>query len=149
MQIKTLEDILHWTTEHHQRLSDSLAHSTERKEQGRASLLLGYLAKHEGALAQLIRLLEQTANTKALNMLCYEYLDKHPILQHPHHDEDFSESSADSIVALVVQDHEQIIELYRYLYWRSDTVPAQDLLKQLLALEEHQAMKITQKGNRA
>ena len=47
MQIKTLEDVLHWTTAYHELLSDSLAHAVERAENGAVSLLLDYLAKHE------------------------------------------------------------------------------------------------------
>tara|TARA_R110002167_G_scaffold164023_1_gene360915 strand:+ start:1365 stop:1814 length:450 start_codon:yes stop_codon:yes gene_type:complete len=149
MQIKTLEDVLHWTTEYHQRLSDCLAHAVEREEKSVVSLLLDYLVKHESTLAQLIRLLEQTADAKALSTLCYEYLDTRPIFQHQHRDKDFAELKINEIVTKLVHEHEQIIELYRYLYWRAETVSAQDLLKQLLMLEEHQAMKINRALNRS
>ena len=147
MQIRTLEDVLHWTTAYHQRFSDGLAYKLEREEKGVVSLLLDYLAKHEHTLAQLIRQLEQTTDAKVLSTLCYEYLETRPIFQTQHGEEDFAELDVDDILATLVGEHQQLIELYRFLYWRTETVLAQDLLKQLLTLEEHQALKISQSSS--
>ncbi|MCK9503546.1 MAG: hypothetical protein M0Q95_05115 [Porticoccaceae bacterium] len=149
MQIKTLEDVLHWTTAYHELLSDSLAHAVERAENGAVSLLLDYLAKHESTLAQLIRLLEQTADAKTLSTLCSEYLDSRPVFQYHQRNEDLAELTINDIATKLVREHQQLIELYRFLYWRAETGSAQDLLKQLLMLEEHQAMKMNQAVNRS
>ncbi len=149
MKIKTLEDIVHWTTEYHELLSDSLAHAIEPEEKGDVNLLLDYLAKHEKALAQLIRLLEQTADAKTLSTLCSEYLDSRPVFQNEHRDKDLSALTINEIVAKLVHEHQQLIELYRFLYWRAESGSAQDLLKQLLTLEEHQALEINQAVKRS
>ena len=114
MQIKTLEDVLHWTTAYHELLSDSIAHAVERAENGAVSLLLDYLAKHESTLAQLIRLLEQTADAKTLSTLCSEYLDSRPVFQYHQRNEDLAELTINDIATKLVREHQQLIELYRF-----------------------------------
>ena len=45
--------------------------------------------------------------------------------------------------------HDQVIALYRYLEGRADTPEARDLVRELLKLEEHEAMRLSQQINRA
>ena len=148
MQIETLKDVLHWTTEFHQHLSQCLTHCADSNENTRAKLLLDYLATHETKLAQILHRFEQTANTNALNTWCYEYLDKHPIIQHNQCDKPFAKMNTHEIMGIIVDQHEQLISLYRYLQSRADTVSAQELLGNLTSLEEHEAMQMMQSANR-
>ena len=148
MQIETLKDVLHWTTEFHQHLSQCLAHCADSNESARAKLLLDYLATHETRLAQTLRRFEQTASTNALNTWCYEYLDKQPIIQHSRCDNQFAKMNTHEIISLISEEHEQLIGLYRYLLSRADTESAQELLGNLTSLEEHEAMRMMQSANR-
>ena len=87
------------------------------------------------------------ATAKVLSTLCYEYLETRPVFQTQHSEEDFAELNVEDILVTLVGEHQQLIELYRFLYWRAETVLAQDLLKQLLTLEEHQVLKIIQSSS--
>ena len=52
------------------------------------------------------------------------------------------------IIAETLSQHEQVIELYRYLHSRADMPEAIELLSQLLDLEEHEAMQMSHSANR-
>ena len=144
MEIKSFFDLIDWTRKLHENLAECLVHCAPQYADQRTSLLLDYLVKHEKTVAQLIHQLEGTSSLKVLNAHCDEYLDQRPFLRHQHRGEDFVTLNPDEIMKMLVQEHEQIIELYRHLYWHAETISAQDILKQLLELEEHQAMKIAQ-----
>ena len=148
MTIETLKDVLHWTTNFHQKLSDCLTHSTDNNENERAKMLLVYLAEHERELANVVAQFEKNGNTHALNTWCYEFIDKHPLTQHQLDDAIFAKLDATEIMARVVDQHQQVIELYRYLFTRADIPSARALLENLKSLEEHEAMQMSQGANR-
>jgi len=148
MQIETLKDVLHWATEFHQHLSSCLSHCTDQNESDRAKLLLGYLEAHESKLALVLGQFEKKVSSNALNTWCYEFLNKHPITQHEYCDAPFAQLDAVQIMALIVDQHHQIIELYRYLFSRADNPSAKELLKNLKSLEEHEVMVMSQGANR-
>jgi hypothetical protein len=114
----------------------------------RSKLLLDYLAKHETHLADVVERFSQQASSNALNTWCYEYLEKHPIIHKAAGQEPFSEISSLEITEVIMEQHRQVIELYRYLYSRADAPSAVELLKQLLDLEEHEVMQMAQSANR-
>lgn len=148
MQIETLRDVLHWTTEFHQHLSECLAHCASKNESERAKMLLDYLADHEEKLAYVVERFEKTGDSSALNTWCFEYINKHPIVQHVHCDAPFADLDATQIMAVIVDQHEQIIELYRYLASRAGVPSAMELLESLKSLEEHEMMRMAQTANR-
>ena len=47
MQIETLKDVLHWTREFHQHLSQCLSHCADKNTDERARMILAYLSNHE------------------------------------------------------------------------------------------------------
>lgn len=148
MQIETLKDVLHWTTEFHQHLSKCLLHCADKNESDRAKMLLGYLAEHEEKLAHVVDQFEKTGDSHALNTWGYEYLNKHPIVQHQHCDAPFAELDTMQIMAVIVEQQQQVIELYRDLFARADIPSARELLENLKSLEEHEAMLMSQGANR-
>lgn len=148
MQIETLGDVLDWTLAFHQNLSKCMAHCADKQENERAKLLLDYLSEQEKYLSTVIEGFQQSASTNALNTWCYEYLDKYPIVRHEKCTTPFSELSASEIIREVEYLHSQIIAFYRYLGSRADAPSARALLDQLTALEEHEAMRMTQSANR-
>lgn len=148
MQIETLKDVLHWTKKYHQQLSQCLSHCADKNTDERARMVLTYLSDHEESLTKIVNGFETTGNEQALNTWCYEFVNKQPIVQHVHCDAPFSGLNAEQIVEVIVDQHQQIIELYRYLASRADIPSAQELLASLRSLEEHEMMRMVQSTNR-
>lgn len=148
MKIETLKDALHWTKEFHQHLNQCLSQGTNDNANERAKMVLTYLSEHEKTLANVLDGFEQNGDKHALNTWCYEYLDDHPITRHVHCEAPFSELDATQIVEVVVEQHQQVIELYRYLASRADIPSAKELLESLRSLEEHEMMRMVQSTNR-
>lgn len=148
MQIETLKDVLHWTREFHQHLSQCLSDCADKNTDERARMLLTYLSDHEKALTQVVSGFEISGDEHALNTWCYEYVAKHPIVQHVHCDAPYTELDATQIMAVIVDQHQQVIELYRYLAARADIPSAKELMESLRSLEEHEMMRMAQTSNR-
>jgi len=143
MQVETLKDVLNWTREFHQHLANCMHHCASQNESKRAKLLLDYLADHEQKLVEVLDGYLETADAKALNTWCLEYLDKNPIVRHELCDKPFAQMNADEIITEITHQHEQVIELYRYLRGRDAAPSYRELLDQLLSLEEHEAMRMS------
>lgn len=148
MQIETLKDVLHWTKEFHQHLSQCLAHCADQNTDDRARMMLGYLSEHEKTLTDVVSGFERSGDEHALNTWCYEYLEHHPITQHAHCDSPFAELDAKQIIEVIVDQHQQVIELYRYLASRADIPSVKELVESLQSLEEHEVMRMVQSSNR-
>lgn len=148
MQVETLQDVLHWTTEFHQYLSDCLLHCADKNESDRATMLLDYLAEHESRLASVVEQFEKNGNSNALHTWCYEFIEKHPIVRSQHCDAPFAELDTEQIMTVIVDQQQQVIELYRDLFARADIPSARELLENLKSLEEHEAMLMSQGANR-
>ncbi len=148
MQIETLRDVLNWTRGFHQHLASCMRHCAGENESERAKLLLDYLSAHEQKLVEVLDGFRETADVKALNTWCLEYLDKNPIVRHELCDKPFAEMNADEIITEIIHQHGQVIELYRYLRGRDAAPSCWELLDQLLSLEEHEAMRMAQAANR-
>ncbi len=148
MQIETLKDVLHWSTEFHQHLSQCLSHCADKNTETRAQMVLSYLAEHESFLQKVIQGFEASGDVKALNTWCYEYVNRHPVVQHEHCDAPFGSLSVTEIMDVIVDQHNQLIELYRYLYSRADRPSMQELLQSLVSLEEHELGRMVQSVNR-
>lgn len=148
MQVETLKDVLEWTEAFHNNLYACLHHCAGSNENIRAKMLLDYLAQHEKKLSEIVSQFEETADAKALDTWCYDYLEKHPVVHRTQCDAPFQELGPDEIMEIITDQHEQIIDLYRSLHARMGTAATQELLESLVSLEEHEAMQITQGANR-
>lgn len=148
MQAENLKDVLDWTIDFHQQLSLCLTDCAKENENERAKLLLDYLAQHEQSLTEVITEFKKIASKNALNTWCYEYLDKHPIMKHKHNDVPFADLNTLQITEAVMHMHQQVITLYRDLAAQTVVNSARELLEELLSLEEHEAMRMTQSANR-
>ncbi len=148
MQVETLRDVLHWTREFHQHLSQCLAHCSDKNKDERAQMLLTYLSDHEKSLTKVVSGFEAAGDEHALNTWFYDYVQKHPIIQHVHCDAPFAELDAKQIMAVIVDQHQQVIELYRYLAAQAVVPSAIELLETLRSLEEHEAMRMVHSAHR-
>ncbi|OMH31773.1 hypothetical protein [Motiliproteus sp. MSK22-1] len=142
MQIETIKDVLAWTRELHRYLQKCIHHCSEKSKSDRQMMLLNYLAEHENTLCDVIEKLEASSDDKALNTWCIEYVDKRPISPHGECEGSFSEMKVDEIMAEVFHMHNQVIELYRYLYSRAGASSPKGLLGALLELEQNESIQI-------
>ena len=65
-----------------------------------------------------------------------------------HCDSPFADLNAAQIMEVIVDQHQQVIELYRYLASRADIPSTQELLASLTSLEEHEIKRMVQSTNR-
>jgi hypothetical protein len=148
MQIETLRDVLHWTAEFHQHLAQCLSRCTDKNASERARMMLDYLSDHESELSNVVRGFETSGEEHALNTWCLEYVNKHPIARHLHSDSPFADLETTQIMAVIANQHQQVIELYRYLASRADIPSARELLETLRSMEEHEMMRMAHSANR-
>lgn len=148
MQVETLKDILHWTKMFHEQLSLCLSHCSDVNTSERARMILVYLSDHEEKLMKVVNKFEASGDENALNTWTYEYINKQPIVQHVHCDSPFGTLDATQIMDVIVDRHEQVIELYRYLVAQATIPSAKKMLESLLSLEEHETMLMVHAANR-
>lgn len=148
MQVETLRDVLHGTKEFHQHLSQCLSHGADKNIDERAQMLLTYLSDHEKSLTKAISGFQASGEEHALNTWFYEYIQEHPIIRHVHCDAPFAELDARQIMEVIVDQHQQVIELYRTLASQAVIPSAVELLEALRSLEEHESMRMTHAANR-
>ena len=148
MEVETLRDVLHWTQQFHRRLNECLTLGAGQHVDERARMILAYLADHEKLLTQVVSGFEQSGNEHALNTWCYEYVQKHPIVDQGDCDPPFAELSAEQIIERVIAQHGEVIALYRHLASKESLPAARELLESLSGLEEHEMMRMAQTVNR-
>jgi len=147
MQIETLKDVLHWTKKFHQHLSQCLSHCADKNTDERARMMLGYLSEHEKSLTDVVSGFEKSGDERALNTWCYEYVNRHPITLHAHCDAPFAELETAQIMEVIIDQHQKVTELYRYLASRAEIPLTKELLESLLSLEQHGVMRMAQVSN--
>lgn len=147
MHTETLRDALDWTSKFHSDLHDCMVRCSEQTTSERSSLLLDYLAKHEEKLSHLITNFKQQGDTHALNTWCREHFEKKPVIQHSLNDRPLAELTPDELLEYVTFHHSQIIDLYKTLLAKAPIPAMTELLKQLVALEEHEIQSMMQGAN--
>lgn len=148
MKVQTFEDLIEWTRALHQRLSECLAHCSSQAEETRVKWLLRYLADHEATLERVVEGFKQRADPKALNTWVYDFQGHEPIEPHSVCDAPYANLSLEEVSAAVLDLHNQVIRLYRYLLGRANIPEARELVETLLAMEEHEAMRLARQAGR-
>ncbi len=148
MKIDTLKDIIHWTRGYHARLSEHMNQSAAESGNERTQMLLGYLSGHEKLLAEKLSIFERSGDLAALNTWCYEFIDQNPILKHHEDEPSLADMGSDEIVQRLMEQHQEILRLYRHLLSRAETDSTKECLTQLLSVEEHEVMTMMQGTNR-
>lgn len=148
VKVRSLIEVLQWSREFHRLLFESLHHCASQHGNDSIRLVLDYLAEHESTLHRVLSEFESTTAPALLIRACEAYLTRRPLLALPQCDQPFSGMTSLEIMAAVMEQHKQVIELYRHLYDSADTPDTRDLLGELVALEEHEAMRMAQNVNR-
>lgn len=148
MQVETLRDLAQWTANFHKYLSQCLEYGRGSNDNERAQLVLDYLSEQEQTLKETVDDFETRGDEDTLNTWCVEYINKQPIVQDQTLDLAFEDMDADQIIDVISEQHENIIELYRYLSLKADIPETKQWLEKLLEFEEHEAMKMTESAAR-
>jgi len=148
MKTETVKDILQWTADFHRGIAESLELCEEETRDQRMQMLLDYLEQHEQRLADMIDRFEDSSALDELNTWCFEYLQENPIELRLDSLHDAHRADPEALFMDVMQQHKQLIDLYRYLDGRFGHSPAHELLASLVELEEHEAMRMSQSANR-
>src|SRR5690606_5086723 len=131
MKVQTFEDLIEWTRALHHRLSECLAHCSNEAEETRVKWLLRYLSDHEATLERVVEGFREKADPKALNTWVYDYIGVQPIEAHDACDAPYANLSLEEVTAAVLDLHNQVIRLYRYLLGRADIPEARELVEAL------------------
>ncbi|MBL4799422.1 MAG: ATPase [Oleispira sp.] len=148
MEVETLRDVIRWTREVHSELSKCLSMCQEDNKDERAKLVLSYLSNHEHEIAKVVDIFEKKGSEHALNTWCVEYVNKFKLDNGEFCDRPFSDLDAQQIVAVVVEKHQYLLSLFRFLAMQAAIPSTKELLNALSFFEEHEIMKIVQATNR-
>ena len=135
MTVETIKDILELTRRLHANLADKLKRAARDTQHEKLRMLLDYLSQHEQKLSRVIAL-------SALQTWCAEYFDKHPFKLETLGNLDFANMGTDDVLRSLLAVHDRIIDLYRYLSTRAEVSSTEELLNGLLALEQHEIMRM-------
>ncbi|MEQ8515089.1 MAG: hypothetical protein RIC38_05735 [Chromatocurvus sp.] len=148
MKAETVYDLVNWTRDTHGYLARTLQQNADRQSRTRSELLMHYLAEHEAGLEAIVGEYEGRADFGTLGTWVYDYVTEHPVNIDSLEDSAGGDVGVEEISATIFAVHTQLIELYRYLLGRADTPEVRALVSELLALEEHEAMRLAQQVNR-
>lgn len=146
MKAETFEDLIKWNSGVHDMLADRMQHAVEINADERAKGLLIYLAGHERMLADTVRKIGDRADQKALKTWLYEHVSE----DLPPRDDrklDFDHWDYEQISAEVVDIHNQIIELYRYMVERAAIPEEEEVMQQLYDLQINETMHLADQVN--
>ncbi|MDX1755405.1 MAG: ATPase [Marinobacter sp.] len=142
MQIRTFGELIEWTRDLHHQLSERLADSSQQHQQERTRALLQYLADHEAMLDRAIAEFERQGDQKAMQTRFYDYLNHNPVETRRLSDLPYANMSFDEICRELFDVHDQIMALYNTLIGKAEIPEVISMLEDLLALEEHEAMRL-------
>tara|TARA_R110001583_G_scaffold24433_2_gene89108 strand:- start:369 stop:827 length:459 start_codon:yes stop_codon:yes gene_type:complete len=148
VEVETLRDVVRWTRGVHSELSECLSMCQKDNEDERAKLVLSYLSHHENEIAKVVDIFEKKGNEHALNTWCVEYVNKFKLNNGELCDRPFSDLNAQQIVTIVVEKHQYLLSLFRFLAMQAAIPSTKELLDALSFFEEHETMKMVQATNR-
>ncbi|SNY52460.1 hypothetical protein SAMN06297280_2126 [Arsukibacterium tuosuense] len=148
MKVESFRDLLDWTSDYHQHLSNCFADSAKAQSDKRSQLLLDYLADKEMNLANRVRAFKAVGEDKALDTWCTAHIDQHPLMDETRCDDAFATMNTDDIISETEKQHQLIISLYHNLGERSHPAEMQKLLNEVHDFEKEQAQQMMQGANR-
>ena len=111
-------------------------------------MVLVYLSDQEKNLAEVVGGFEASSSEDALNTWSYDHVNQQKIIQHAYCDAPFADLNAAQIMEVIVNQHQQVIDLYHYLSARANIPTAQEMLESISSLEDHEMMHMVQSANR-
>lgn len=148
MQVKTLFELVEWTRAVHAHLAQCLTQCAARHADGRARLLLAYVATHETEMETMVATINQQSDAKAAHTHVFDYLPHDLVAVQEFCDVHYADLSADEINAEVFALHNRIIDLYRTLLRNAVIPEATALMQALLDMEENETRRLSRQIGR-
>lgn len=148
MDIRTFGDLIDWTRQLHGHLSACLKHCRDSQKEERTRYLMDYLADHEAKLEATVAEFEKQAPARALKTYVYDFLKHQPIKAHDACNEPFATLDYAAVCQLVFDYHDQVMALYNELMGRAEIPETKALVRSLLEMEEHEAMRLVRQTER-
>ncbi|RUR27309.1 hypothetical protein ELY33_15525 [Vreelandella andesensis] len=142
MTVETIQDVLELTRKLHTDLADVFEHASQASHQERLRMLFDYLSKHERELSQVVALTITSGRPGVLDTWCAEYFDKHSFTFEQLNTTNYLQMNSEEVMHSLLLIHNQLIDLYRYLSSRAETSAVEELLNGVLALEQHEIMRM-------
>ncbi|GMQ52666.1 ATPase [Halopseudomonas aestusnigri] len=149
MKAETYRDLIEWTQQLHGHLASSLEAGAADSGTGeRMRALLQYLAEHERRMQQMVQRFEQQAEIKVLDSWVYDYFTDNPRARSLNTTPSFAGLDYDALCTMVFDLHNDALDLYRYLQGRAETAGGRELMQDLLAMEEHETLRLAEQVQR-
>lgn len=148
MSVETVFDVMELTRGIHRQLAENLDRCFPLEGQERVRMLMAYLSDHEARLDKVLKQVEEDTASGTLHTWMRDYLDSYPALKHLTLNIDCDVDSADDLLGKVLDLHEKLIGLYQYLAERTPVEAVREHLQSLMALEQHEAMRMARDGGR-
>lgn len=148
MRFKTIDEVLEWVVVFHRSLEQRYRAMAAGPVRERVKLLLDYLADHERALAGQLEAYRDQAPPRVLQTWHGRLAD--PVF--PASLEELtghlSEVETPTVLHTALQLHDQLIDLYHYLAETAQQESTMELFDNLLALEEHEKLRLVRDATR-
>lgn len=148
MQVTNFTQLIDWTRQLHQQLAQVLARGSELHPQERARLLLACLAEQESHLARTLEEFAHGLNTPALDAYVpylYSAFEQKPINSQQLYAQAYDSLSIAEISEVVLDAHQQVVDLYQRLAQESQVEEANELITSLLELEQESIRRLATK----
>ncbi|EKF74331.1 ATPase [Alcanivorax hongdengensis A-11-3] len=148
MNVETIADVIHWSREVHRQLAECMERGWQEESRERVRMLMAYISDHERRLDAVLKASEADAGRGTLNTWFYDYVQANPEAMKMTCSLDGHTADTNSLLAYVLEMHEVLIRLYRYLAGRAHVETVREELDALLSLEEHEAMRMARDAQR-
>lgn len=150
MKAETYRELIEWTQHLHGQLASCMeAGAAAADTSERMRWLLQYLADHERCMQQMVVRFEQQADIKVLDSWVYDHFTENERTRALDAGQSFAGMDYDAVCAQVFDLHNDALDLYRYLEGRAETAAGRELMQELLAMEEHETLRLAAQAQRA
>jgi len=150
MKAETYRELIEWTQHLHGQLASCMeAGAVSADTSERMRWLLQYLSDHERCMQQMVARFEQQADVKVLDSWVYDHFTDNPRTRSLFAGQSFAGMDYEQICAVVFDLHNDALDLYRYLEGRAETAGGRELMQELLAMEEHETLRLAEQAQRA
>lgn len=147
MRFKTMKDVIDYSRELHNRLSQQYSELEQLATSERARLMLDYLQRHERHLAETLDQYEVVA-AKGLMDTWLQYAPDFPIDTLLDKARNSALNDVDKLVASALEIDDCMLKIYRDIVEKSDLDDIKELAKSLLQMENNEEHNIARNAFR-
>lgn len=148
MRFKRVEDILAWVVQFHADLEKHYRELEEGSARERVVMLLEYLADHQRALGEATEKFKGDASSQLLDTWFNQAPEVNDSENLASLASRVSGASTSEVVLIAIECHDLLIQMYQGLQSESDVQSVKDLFQTLIAMEEHEKLRMVRDAGR-